>query len=678
MNAVEDREVKKTMSPQLQAFLAAPEDRRASQGVWSVHGIWTPGVRLMRNLKFRMKASVITLLFLIPIFVLGISYYSSEAEKISASQQELQGVQYLKPVLPLLPALLEARKQSILALATNGQSAGLQSAREAVAQTLQKIQASEASYGKELNTAKPLAALKAAIDKTNSTPAADVFAIMQLHAGGTAAWEDLIGTVVDTSGLALDPDMDTYYLMDAGLVRLPTITNNAGKVRGLSAAIGTGAPRSPELTRLREAAAAVNDYLDDGLYAGITKVTTLHPEFAKPIALEQGMSVVNALFSKAADLDSDKADKPSPADVVALGNTAVTGLIASQTAIVTQLEQLLNARVSATRTGMAVALSLTAVTLALAAYFFFTFYLVTKGGMQLINRHLGELSIGDLRTPPRLPLGTDEPAEVITALRVAYDSLHMLIKKVRHSARALHAASGEISAASLDLGGRTEAAAASLEEQASAMEEISSTVKMTAERASLAATFAVDNSKVAQKGGEVFTEVVATMRDIHSSSSKIGDIIGVIDGIAFQTNILALNAAVEAARAGEAGRGFAVVASEVRTLAQRSASAAKEIKDLISESVSKVGGGTRVVESAGQTMAQVVKNARQINDYLAEISTACREQAIGVDEVGRAIQELDKNTQQNAALVEQTNAAAGALTSQADELQGEIANFRVA
>jgi methyl-accepting chemotaxis protein len=253
-----------------------------------------------------------------------------------------------------------------------------------------------------------------------------------------------------------------------------------------------------------------------------------------------------------------------------------------------------------------------------------------------------------------------------------------LIRKVRHSARALHSAAGEISAASMDLGGRTEATAASLEEQASAMEEISSTVKMTSERASQAATFAVDNSEVAQKGGAVFTEVVATMRDIHNSSSKIGDIIGVIDGIAFQTNILALNAAVEAARAGEAGRGFAVVASEVRTLAQRSASAAKEIKDLISDSVSKVECGTRVVEGAGQTMTQVVSNARQINDYLAEIATAAREQSLGVGEVGRAIQELDKATQQNAALVEETNAAAGALTAQADELQGEIANFRVA
>jgi methyl-accepting chemotaxis protein len=193
----------------------------------------------------------------------------------------------------------------------------------------------------------------------------------------------------------------------------------------------------------------------------------------------------------------------------------------------------------------------------------------------------------------------------------------------------------------------------------------------------MAATFAVDNAHVAERGGKVFDEVVTTMREIHTSSAKINDIIGVIDGIAFQTNILALNAAVEAARAGEAGRGFAVVAAEVRTLAQRSAGAAREIKGLISASVEKVEGGTRVVEEAGQTMSEVVTNARQINSFLSEIATAAREQAAGVTAVGQTIQSLDKDTQQNAALVEETNAAAAALTSQADILQDEISNFRV-
>jgi methyl-accepting chemotaxis protein len=202
-------------------------------------------------------------------------------------------------------------------------------------------------------------------------------------------------------------------------------------------------------------------------------------------------------------------------------------------------------------------------------------------------------------------------------------------------------------------------------------------VNATAERTTMAAAFAVENSLVAEKGSAVFADVVSTMRDIHTSSSKINDIISVIDGIAFQTNILALNAAVEAARAGESGRGFAVVASEVRLLAQRSATAAKEIKTLIGASVERVGSGTALVEAAGQTMTDVVANARQINAFLSEIAAAARQQANSIGEVGYAIQALDQNTQQNAALVEQTLAAADALTSQADALQGEISNFRV-
>lgn len=209
------------------------------------------------------------------------------------------------------------------------------------------------------------------------------------------------------------------------------------------------------------------------------------------------------------------------------------------------------------------------------------------------------------------------------------------------------------------------------------MEEIGSTVGNTAERATLAAKFAADNAAVAEKGGQVIGTVVQTMQNIHASSSKINDIIGVINGIAFQTNILALNAAVEAARAGEAGRGFAVVASEVRSLAQRSADAAREIKELISNSVDQISSGTAVVEQAGSTMRTMVTNAQQINTYLNEISSAAKEEAEGVAQVTKAIQELDESTQSNAALVEETSAASASLTDQAQTLQGEIANFKV-
>ncbi|MDP3702668.1 MAG: methyl-accepting chemotaxis protein [Hylemonella sp.] len=323
-------------------------------------------------------------------------------------------------------------------------------------------------------------------------------------------------------------------------------------------------------------------------------------------------------------------------------------------------------------------LGVLALGLLVAAYVFVTFYKVNKGGLEVVSRHLNELSEGDLRNKPNQPWGRDEPAMLILDLHKLYDSMYELIRRVRHSARELNITAKEIASASTDLSARTEAAAASLEEQAASMEEIGSTVTATAERSVMASQFSAKNAQVAEQGGAVIGQVVHTMRDIHQSSSKISDIIGVIDGIAFQTNILALNAAVEAARAGEAGRGFAVVASEVRNLAQRSAEAAREIKTLITTSVEQVGTGAEVVAKAGSTMREVVANAKQINIYLTEIATASREQAAGVEQVARAIQSLDQDTQQNSALVEQTNAAAEAMRSQAEMLIQEIARFKVA
>jgi methyl-accepting chemotaxis protein len=319
-----------------------------------------------------------------------------------------------------------------------------------------------------------------------------------------------------------------------------------------------------------------------------------------------------------------------------------------------------------------------AVALVLVGYVFITFYKVNKGGLALVSDHLNELAEGDLRNRPSKPWGKDEPALLIVDLHKVYDSMHALIREVRHSAHELADTSTEVCRASKDLSSRTEDAASNLGEQASAMEQIGSQVNETAQRTQRAATVAHENSAVAEKGGCIIAEVVTTMQNIHASSSKISDIISTIDGIAFQTNILALNAAVEAARAGESGRGFAVVAAEVRSLAGRSAKAAREIKGLISVSVEKVEAGTQIVEGAGRTMKEMVANANQINQLLYEVSLATNEQAKGVEEVVKAIHQLDTHTQQNAALVEQTSAAAGALSDQATKLTGEIARFVVA
>ncbi|MGK5022639.1 methyl-accepting chemotaxis protein [Janthinobacterium lividum] len=273
--------------------------------------------------------------------------------------------------------------------------------------------------------------------------------------------------------------------------------------------------------------------------------------------------------------------------------------------------------------------------------------------------------------------GRDETGQLMQALKSMNDSLVGIVSQVRSGTDTIATASAEIAAGNQDLSSRTEQQASSLEETASSMEELTSTVKQNADNARQANKLAGDAAGIASRGGAVVAEVVSTMGEINTSSKKIVDIISVIDGIAFQTNILALNAAVEAARAGEQGRGFAVVATEVRNLAQRSAAAAKEIKGLIDDSVQKVDVGTDLVDKAGKTMEEIVQSIGFVTSIMSEISNASEEQSAGIEQVNQAISEMDQVTQQNAALVEEASAAAEAMQDQASELAQVVSVFRL-
>ena len=284
---------------------------------------------------------------------------------------------------------------------------------------------------------------------------------------------------------------------------------------------------------------------------------------------------------------------------------------------------------------------------------------------------------GDL-TSDIVVTSTDETGRLLAALRDMNDGLVRIVTRVRSGTEAIASATSQIATGNLDLSSRTEEQASSLEQTAAAMEQLTSAVKQNSENAKQANELAHSASGVAAEGGTVVGDVVATMNAINTSSRKIVDIISVIDGIAFQTNILALNAAVEAARAGEQGRGFAVVASEVRSLAQRSAAAAKEIKALIDDSVRAVGSGAALVERAGVTMSDVVDSVKRVNDVVSEISAAGHEQSTGIEEVNRAVTQMDEVTQQNAALVEEAAAAAAALQAQAGDLAALVSVFKLA
>jgi methyl-accepting chemotaxis protein-1 (serine sensor receptor) len=272
---------------------------------------------------------------------------------------------------------------------------------------------------------------------------------------------------------------------------------------------------------------------------------------------------------------------------------------------------------------------------------------------------------------------TNETGQLLQALKDMNDSLSNTVRTVRRGTETITVASGEIASGNADLSSRTESQAGSLEETASSMEELTSTVRQNADNARQANQLVVNASEVAVKGGAVVGQVVSTMGSIKDSSRKIVDIIGVIDGIAFQTNILALNAAVEAARAGEQGRGFAVVASEVRNLAQRSAAAAKEIKGLIGDSVEKVDAGSKLVDNAGATMEEIVTSVKRVADIMAEITSASQEQSSGIEQINQAVSQMDEMTQQNAALVEQAAAAAQSMQDQAVELSRAVSIFKL-
>ena len=287
-----------------------------------------------------------------------------------------------------------------------------------------------------------------------------------------------------------------------------------------------------------------------------------------------------------------------------------------------------------------------------------------------------QVASGDLTADIQVA-SRDEVGDLLGALKIMNDSLRTTVSEVRSGTEAIVSASRQIATGNLDLSSRTEQQASSLEETASAREELTSTVRQNADSARQASTLASSASEIAVRGGEVVSQVVSTMASINASSKQIGDIIGVIDSIAFQTNILALNAAVEAARAGEQGRGFAVVASEVRNLAQRSAAAAKEIRSLIIDSVAKVDAGGRLVDEAGSTMQEIVQGITRVTDIVSEIASASAEQTLGIEQVNAAISQMDDVTQQNAALVEEAAAAAQSLQDQATTLAQLVSTFTV-
>ena len=485
--------------------------------------------------------------------------------------------------------------------------------------------------------------------------------------------------VLDEYGLSLDPQVDSFSMIIASSVSAPALAERLGQMRGLGTGVLAAGSLAPDMRAALTAAQTRAVELSGDMMRSLGKATAANGALKE--ALGSKAEVLKAQIGRtlaAADQNLLKASelKWPAADYFQEFSNTIDAVYEFNVVSLDSLSVLLNTRVHDLRrlqlivAGAMLMLLVAGALLTLA---------VARSVLLPVHQALRvarSVADGDLSVD--VPLrGSNEIGRLMRALASMKDNLAQVVGGVRVTAEGVATASAQIAQGNNDLSQRTEQQASALEETAASMEQLSATVKQNADNARQANQLALSASAVAIQGGDVVGQVVSTMKGINDSSKKIADIISVIDSIAFQTNILALNAAVEAARAGEQGRGFAVVASEVRSLAGRSADAAREIKSLISASVERVAQGTALVDRAGATMTEVVSSIKRVTDIMGEISAASTEQSAGVSQIGEAIVQMDQATQQNAALVEQSAAAAESLTQQARHLVQAVAVFKL-
>ncbi len=632
------------------------------------------------NLKFSRKFVLIGCIafamFLLPTVLL----VRTTLADVDTAMRERDGLAPAREMLKLVQLTQQHRGLSASLLGGNESAAAPRQAKQAeveasLARTRQALgDLDDAALGQRLDRIRAEWSTLAAGVSGNSVRGADS---NRLHIALIDRELGLIDDVANSSGLARDTDIRTHYLQKAVLGQLPQLTEALGQMRARGALVlARGEVAPEERARIEGLSDRVRQY-----YGEARKSLELAAGGNLPASVEKARDAALAAAEegfKLADENIVRAEalRMPSAEWVA----RMTHIIDTQFELVgvsfDVLQESLDAQIAQLRRGLALLCAALVVLLAAGSW---VMVMVTRSTTRVIGEavRLAEaVAEGDLsvRVQPR---GRDEVARLLHALAAMTARLGTVVGTVRLNAESVASASVQIAQGNTDLSQRTESQASALEQTAASMEELGSTVRQNADNARQADQLARDAAGVATQGGVVVQQVVETMRGIHASSARIGDIIGVIDGIAFQTNILALNAAVEAARAGEQGRGFAVVAGEVRSLAQRSASAAKEIKELITASVTQVATGTALVDQAGSTMGEIVESIRKVSGIVGEISSATVEQSEGVAQVGEAVSQMDNATQQNAALVEESAAAASSLRSQAQQLVDTVAMFRL-
>ena len=649
----------------------APSPRPLGLGeFFRYHGLLSPGVRLFRQLSFPAKSAWIAGAFLMPLVIMLAVQVHQGVAQIARAHAERAGLMVMRPLLDLIDGA-QARRHSA-ALKTGDLAAEQQRVRKA----FDALEATQRSVA-ELVPHQPDDELRKRHETLLARPTADsADETFALHDEYVDSLLDEAREIANASSLMLDPDLDTFHLMNVSVLRGPAQFEATAMLRTLAQIAMTSGSTTPFERDLLSRNLAVWGHLDDEIESSYQLAVSNDKALDQRLRMAETDDAAIAFIKMAEERLSSNTWTKAGADIDAAGAKAAGLEITLVRAVLEELDTRIAARIDRLYQTMAAALGIAAVFVAIAAYLLMSFYRVMMGGLREVDNHLREITRGNLTTAPR-PWGQDEAAQLMITMREMQASLRRIVGVVLEGSAGVQTSSREIAAASTDLSARTERTAADLEKTSSTMEEISSTVKQTADTLAVTKAAVERNATAASHGGVVIRQVVSTMEGIQTSSRRIAEITGVIDGIAFQTNILALNAAVEAARAGDHGRGFAVVASEVRALAQRSAEAAREIKSLITSSTEQVNAGARVAADAGDTIAQMVTNAQEIGRLIGEVTHAAHEQSAGVGEVSLAVQSLDQATQQNAALVEETAAAASSMSDQARRLSEGVSFFKM-
>jgi len=640
--------------------------------------LFNPGTALMGRLTMPRKLFLLAVLFLVPLAVCLFVILRNELDSYASTEQEAEGVKLLQTSQELLKAVQRRRGTSAALLAGNET---MRSSFEAADSEGEKLAASlraSAANIKSFDISAEAVALAEQYAKVKAVPlTAPAGELFDAHTALVHAIFGFTAELADRSTLALDPEAATYYIMNTVVFSLPASAELAAITRGRgAAALARGS--LDEANRgalgvygnlLREQIATVRQDLNRAQ-------RTLGKSDEKQQVQAPNIADFDAFASSVIELASGSGSKlTNSTEYFDLGSRAVDAVYAAHGKLSDRLRSLLVQRKQANARSVALIGAISVLSVAFALYLFVAFARRTASDVKEIADCMQRVGAGDLRGQLSTN-GKDELALIRRGMNELLFALNRILQATKASAVSVFSGSEEIAAGNLDLSVRTEEQAASLEETAASMEELTSTVRHNVENARRAGVLSREASSRAADSGEVIVKAVEVMQEFGKRSAEMAQIIGTIEGIAFQTNILALNAAVEAARAGNHGKGFAVVAAEVRMLAHRSALAAKDVKEMIERSGKSVAGGTQLFSAAHEAVASAISSINDVDTIVNEIAGASTQQGAGIEQMNIAITQLDQATQQNAALVEQSAAASASLKEQALKMERLVSDFK--